>query len=233
MNKNIFFFTILLLVFSNCKSQEKMKVIYVYDALCGWCYGFSPVMLEFQEKYKNELTIEVISGGMVTGDRIGPIGEVASYISWAYKDVEKATGVKFGSAFLENTLKKGEAIFTSIPASIALSIFKTADSTQSLQFASALQKAIYFDGMEPENTTAYGQIAEKFGLNAGDFTAKMKDSTFKLLAEADFNQSSTLKVSGFPTVFVEWKGHFYKVGSGYMPFQELEKNYLALKNKLK
>ncbi len=60
--------------------MKKGKLIYVYDALCGWCYGFSPVISKIHKEYKDSLEFEVISGGMILGDRIGPIGEVASYI---------------------------------------------------------------------------------------------------------------------------------------------------------
>ena len=104
------------------KNANKIKLIYVYDALCGWCYGFSSVINQFAEKYENDLIFEVISGGMVTGGRIGPIGEVVGYISWAYKDVENATGIKFGNNFLNKTLKDGKAIFTSIPPAITSKI---------------------------------------------------------------------------------------------------------------
>jgi len=209
-----------------------MKIVYVYDALCGWCYGFSPVMIQFQEKYKNSLSFEVISGGMITGGRIGPIGEVASYISWAYKDVEKATGVKFGSEFLNKTLKNGDAIFTSVPPAIALSVFKNLDPNNNIQFASELQRAIYYDGIEPENLDAYGQIALKFGLDAKSFVLKMKDPLYKKLAEDDFKKSAELNVSGFPTIFIKINGTSQKIGSGYMLFSELESNYLSIKNRM-
>jgi putative protein-disulfide isomerase len=218
----------------NCKSQKNMKIVYVYDALCGWCYGFSPVMTQFQEKYKDSLNFEVISGGMITGDRIGPIGEVASYISWAYKDVEKATGVEFGSDFLDKTLKEGNAIFTSIPLSIALSIFKETDTTgNSALFASELQKGIYYDGLEPENLEGYGKIASKFGIDSVNFVEKMKEPKYRKLAEADFEKSSTLGVTGFPTIFIETEGKYHKIGSGYMPMSQLESNYLRIKNTIK
>ena len=29
--------------------MEKPKIIYVYDALCGWCFGFSPSMEKIKE----------------------------------------------------------------------------------------------------------------------------------------------------------------------------------------
>jgi len=102
-----------------------MKLIYIYDALCGWCYGFAPAMRDFYQNHKNDFeTIDVISGGMITRERIGAIGEVAPYIKTAYKDVENRTGVKFGEKFLKDILEEGSTIFTSIPPSIALSVFK-------------------------------------------------------------------------------------------------------------
>lgn len=210
-----------------------MKLIYVYDALCGWCYGFSPVIEQFVDAHKNEFELEVISGGMITGDRIGPIGEVASYISWAYLNVEKASGVKFGLDFLDKTLKTGTAIFTSIPSSIALSIIKSKIPEQSLAFATALQKGIYFDGIEPTNIEEYAKIGEKFGLNKLEFLDDMKGDYFKNLAEIDFKKSQELQVSGFPTVFLEVHNQYYKMASGYTTFKNLEKSYIQIKNKLK
>ncbi len=211
-----------------------MKIIYVYDALCGWCYGFSPVMEKFQALYSDKLEFEVLSGGMISGERIGPIGNVATYISSAYKDVENTTGVKFGDEFIGQTLENGTAIFTSIPPAIALSIFKELDSNdRSLSFASALQSAIYFDGIAPGKIEEYGSIAEQFGLNAEHFIEKMKEPKYKDMAYSDFEKSAKLKVSGFPTVFLFKNGKYYKIGSGYISFDQLENNFLTIKNTTK
>lgn len=207
-----------------------MKIIYVYDALCGWCYGFSPVMEQFHDKYKDQVAFEVISGGMITGNRIGPIGEVAPYISWAYKEVEKATGVQFGAAFLDTTLKNGSAIFTSIPPAIALSIFKSRQPDNSVPFAAALQKAIYFDGIEPENLTAYGPIAAAFGLDAADFVSQMSDPQNTQYAKNDFQTSTALGVTGFPAVFLEADGTYYQIASGYVPLAVLENHFLMVRD---
>jgi putative protein-disulfide isomerase len=210
-----------------------MKLIYVYDALCGWCYGFSSVIEKFATLYKNEFEVEVISGGMITGDRIGPIGEVAPYISWAYKNVEEASGVKFGTDFLDKTLKKGTAIFTSIPAAIALSIIKEKMPQQSLAFAAALQKAIYFDGIEPTNLEEYAKIGEKFGFNQSEFLIAMESDEYKNLAALDFKKSQELQVSGYPTVFIEVENNYYKIAAGYNPFENIENSFLQIKKNLK
>jgi len=205
-----------------------MKILYAYDALCGWCYGFSPAMEAFYQKHQNEVEFEVLSGGMVTGDRIGPIGEVASYIRWAYLEVEKAAGVKFGGAFLKNILEEGTTIFTSVPPAIALSVFKSYQADKAVLFASALQKAIYHDGLAPEDIEAYGPLAETFGIDGETFTQQMAEDKFLAQAQKEFYRTQQLGVQGFPTVWAEVENNFYPLTRGYTPLAELENRFSTL-----
>lgn len=206
----------------------KTNIIYVYDALCGWCYGFSPVMTAFAEKYADQVQIEVVSGGMITGERIGPIGEVAGYISQAYKDVEQRTGVTFGQGFLQDILADGKAIFTSIPPAKALSIIKRDCPEISLPFSARLQKAIYYDGIRPKDHEAYGALAAEYGLDAAEFTRKMDEPETLQLAQTDFGRAAQFGVTGFPTVIVERGGQYYAIARGYTPLALLERNYTLL-----
>jgi putative protein-disulfide isomerase len=75
-------------------------VYYCYDALCGWCYGFSPVIKKLAEEYKGKLDFEVLSGGMIMPENTQTIGAMAKYISESYKNVEQLTGTKFGEDYL-------------------------------------------------------------------------------------------------------------------------------------
>ncbi len=206
-----------------------MKIIYVYDALCGWCYGFSPVISEIEKKYQAEFGFELISGGMVIGDRIGPIAEVAAYIKTAYRDVERATGVEFGQGFLKGSLEEGTAIFSSIPPAIAMAVFKTYLVDKQIAFAAAIQKAIYGEGKAPADYQTYGELAKAFGLNSEVFVAQMEEARFEELAYRDFQKSSQLSVRGFPSVFILKNGTYELVSHGFMPFKTLDqkiKRYL-------
>jgi len=201
---------------------KKMKVIYVYDALCGWCYGFSPVISKLHERHQEELEFEVLSGGMVTGERIGPIGEVAGYISQAYKDVERAAGVTFGEGFLKGILAEGSAVFTSIPPAVALTVFKQHQPKKAVPFAARLQKAIYYNGIEPTNYDAYGKLAAEFGLDANAFVAQMKEEESLKMTRAEFQRAGAMGVTGFPTLFLEQDGKYTVLARGYVPLERLE-----------
>ncbi len=136
--------------------------------------------------------------------------------------------MKFGDVFLNQTLKTGTAIFTSIPPAIALSVFKKQKPNESVAFAARLQKAIYFDGIEPEKLGEYGKLAAEFGLDATQFVAAMEKPENLALAEADFGFSSQLQVNGFPTVFIEKNGEFYMIAHGYTSFESLESGLKAV-----
>ncbi|MEY4661231.1 MAG: hypothetical protein RLZZ42_1183, partial [Bacteroidota bacterium] len=78
----------------------KPTIIYCYDAYCGWCYGFSPVIKNLWQRYNQAFDFETLSGGMIPENATRHISAIAPYIRDAYKTVEETTGVKFGEDFL-------------------------------------------------------------------------------------------------------------------------------------
>lgn len=183
-------------------------------------------MADFYERHHGEVTFEVVSGGMITGERIGPIGEVASYIKWAYKEVEQRCGVAFGQAFLEEVLEEGSAVFTSVPAAIALAIVKEEQPQRAVSFAGTLQKAIYYDGIRPLDLDAYAARAEAIGFDRAGFRARMEEGKYQDLARADFARSRQAGITGFPTVIGETEaGKRYALARGYVDRDRLEEAF--------
>ncbi|GJM33382.1 MAG: DsbA family protein [Saprospiraceae bacterium] len=199
----------------------QLKIIYVYDALCGWCYGFSPVMERLAENYGERLHITILSGGMIIGERSGPIGKVAGYIGEAYKTVENRTGIKFGKDFLEGILKEGTAEFSSLQPAIALCAVKELARDKSLEFAGLLQKAIYFDGIAPNELKDYVPYAQKVGINKEDFLAAMQNDRYLEQAKREFDVVQKLGIQGFPTLLLETEERLYRLTSGYLPYEQL------------
>lgn len=183
-------------------NQEKTTVLYVFDPLCGWCYGFSPVMVKLYENYKDNIEFDVISGGMVVGDRIGPLGEKAAYIREAYKVVEQKMGVKFGDEYVNKVLAEGTAIQTSIPASKLLVAFKSLDESQGVLFSHEIQNALYVNGVHPDNIEGLLEKCDTFGVSKDDILTIATSEQVEEAMNHDFELSSRLGVTGFPTVFV-------------------------------
>lgn len=205
-----------------------MKLLYFYDALCGWCYGFSPTIKKFISENKNEFDLEVISGGMVVGDRVGPISNVAPYISSAFKTVEEKTGVKFGDKFLNHVLKDGTAIFSSLPPAIALSAFKTILPENQLEYATGLQKLIYFHGVATDSTEHFLNLAQSCGADRDKMADLLANPQAEIDAQKDFAFAQQLGVTGYPTTVLEKDEKLYALGRGAVDYEALNANYQSL-----
>ena len=123
--------------------MQKPILIYCYDAYCGWCYGFSPIIKKIAEEYSFQLDVEVLSGGMMIGENKMPIEKIGPYIQGAYKRVEEVTGIKFGDDFLWHTANpdKSDWVMNSEKPAIALCIFKEIYPERQPEFAGDLQYA--------------------------------------------------------------------------------------------
>lgn len=200
------------------------QLIYIYDALCGWCYGFSPVMQQVHEKYAGRLAFEVMSGGMIMGLRAGPIGEVAAYIAKAYPEVEAGTGIRFGEPFLQNILAPGTAIFSSEMPGIALTVFRQHRPEQVMAFAHALQHALYAEGTELSVLENYISLVEPFGLSGRDFIREMETEENRYETLLEFQTVANWGVDGYPSVLLKpaQEEQYYLVARGYLPFERLD-----------
>jgi putative protein-disulfide isomerase len=204
----------------------KPIIIYCYDAWCGWCYGFSPVIKSLHEKYKTKFDFETISGGMIPVDATQHIGKIAGYIKDAYKTVEQMTGIKFGTDFLWhiNNPDLSDWHPNSEMAAIAMSILKDFNPDRSIEFAADLQFALYSEGRDLTDPEAYRHLIEKYEFDPKVFYENLKLEEYKEKAYYDFSLIKQLNVNGFPTLFIQIsESKLYMIARGYSDQKSIEK----------
>jgi putative protein-disulfide isomerase len=200
-----------------------MEIIYIFDALCGWCFGFSPVMQELYKKH-NDVKFTVISGGLVTGNRVGPMSNMASYIEKAIPGLENTTGVKVGEEF-KKQLKLGVRIQNSLTPAIAFCILKEMLPDKQTPLAHAIQQAYFVKGEDLENEETYTNIAKAFFLDEVEFRRKMADPRYENMANEEFEQAKRWGITGFPAVILNRGDSLIALSNGYTTFPELEERF--------
>lgn len=201
-------------------------LIYCYDAYCGWCYGFSPVIKRIATEYAAQLHTEVLSGGMVLPETPLPIGTMAGYIRDAYKTVEDRTGVRFGTDYLWhiNNPEQSDWFPSSEMPAIALSVFKELLPDRQAAFAADLQYALHYEGRDLTDREAYRHLLEKYQLDAADFYQKLGTNEYKEKAYYEFQLCKQLQVTGFPQVLLqETDSRFHLLARGYTDYETLKK----------
>ena len=199
-------------------------LIYCYDAYCGWCYGFSPVIRKIAQEYKDRLDMEVLSGGMMTGEGIMPIEKIGPFIQISYKSVEDLTGIKFGEDFLWHVFnpEQSDWVMNSEKPAIALCIFKEYYPERQLEFATDLQYALNYEGRDLDDDEAYRHLLEKYSIQPGAFYPKLNSEEYKEAAYYEFALCKQLQVNGFPSVFIQTgELKFVMVARGFTALEEL------------
>lgn len=203
----------------------KPKIIYCYDAYCGWCYGFSPVIKELWLKHREQFDFETISGGMIPKEATKHIGAIAEYIQGAYHTVEQMTGVKFGKDYLWHIFNPDESDWypNSEMAAIAMAIFRELYPDQTIAFASDLQYALYEEGRDLTDKEAYRHLLEKYSIDADVFYQKLASEAYKEKAYYDFSLIKQLRVNGFPSVFLQLEdAKLYMIARGFSTLEDVE-----------
>ncbi|WOK04669.1 DsbA family protein [Imperialibacter roseus] len=202
--------------------MKKDTIIYIFDPLCGWCYGFSGTIVDLFNKRKEDFDFEVVVGGMITGTRIAPFSTMHGYVSSAYKRVEEMTGAKFGEPYLNELLPSG-ALMNSEPPSRAVVTFRSFLPDQVVPFAHALQKKQYLEGRDFADNTVHEELAVQFGLDPKAFIEKFESEEMKYQTTQDFQWSNSAGVKGFPTVVLKNDQGYYLISNGFRPLDEVEK----------
>lgn len=82
---------------------------YIYDPLCGWCYGASPLLAAARQV--PGLEIRLHGGGLMKGVAVS--SELRNYVMQHDQRIAMLTGVPFGSAYFDKLLQDHSAVLSS------------------------------------------------------------------------------------------------------------------------
>lgn len=214
--------------FLNVKGMENKiqpTIYYCYDAYCGWCYGFSPVITRIAKEYEGQLAFDVLSGGMILPEEPTHFAPMAQYIQKAYKRVEELTGIRFGEDFLWHVFHPEDTDWypDSTKPAIALCIMKEYYPEKAVFMASDLQYALNYEGRDLTDDEAYRHLLAQYNIPEEEFYSKLRSEEYKEKAYYEFALVKQLQVTGFPCVLLQvTDSKFYLLASGFTDYETLK-----------
>ncbi|MFF7071631.1 DsbA family protein [Streptomyces pseudovenezuelae] len=202
-----------------------MKLVYVFDAYCGWSHGFSAPLRELVARHP-ELPVEVVSGGLFTGARRVPIREFG-YVQGANAQIAELTGARFGEGY-ERLIADGSFVMDSEAAARGVAALRRAAPERAAELATDLQKAFYVDGLSLSDPATYRKLAADAGLDAEAVVAAFEGPEAAAEARADFRRSAELGVTGFPTLLAVDGERVVRLAQGSARADEIERLLASL-----
>lgn len=182
---------------------------YIYDPLCGWCYGAAP-LVEAARGIAG-LTIAPHGGGMMTGSNVQPVTDaLRRYVMPHDERIAGLTGQEFGVDYTDGLLRDHGAVFDSAPPTTAVLAAETL-AGRGLDLLKRLQRAHYVQGLRIADPAELQRLAEDIGLDAETFRAAYAQADGEATARHIADSRALLTRvggSGFPTLALEMNGAY-------------------------
>lgn len=207
-----------------------MKMFYFTDAMCSWCYGFSPVIKKLKENY-SDIDLQIVSGGYLPGNKEVMTAEFEAFLEYHWKNVNLRSGqyFDFSKKFISETF-----CYDTEPSGRALAVIQKLMPDQDFEFLSLMQKSFYAEGKDITNDRVLAGLAEEMGIYQEVFLENFHSQEMKRKTVQGFEFSRQLGVQSFPTLLTLNNGSVQVVSPGFQAFDclkvifdELIKNTMA------
>ena len=146
---------------------------YIYDPLCGWCYGAAPLVAAARAI----VTVRPHGGGMMAGTgRQSVTPQLRDYVMQHDRRIAALTGQAFGDAYFDGLLRDTSAVFDSEPP-IAAMLAAEQLAGRGLDMVERLQVAHYVEGRRISETAVLVTVAAEVGLDPAAFAAALAAQT--------------------------------------------------------
>ena len=182
---------------------------YIFDPLCGWCYGAGATLAAIVDTGQVELRLW--PSGLFSGDGARPIDDAFAAYAWSNDQrIERLTGRRFSERYRAEVLSDRRQMLDSGPASVALTAVALSRPGRELEALKAIQQARYVDGQDVTRLETLAAILE--GLDLLQAAASLTQPDASLLhthrdrvAEAQ-SMLRHFGAQGVPTFIVERDG---------------------------
>lgn len=201
-----------------------MKLLYVGDPMCSWCYGFGKEMTALMAMHQG-LELQIIVGGLRAGgtEVLDQAGKQFRLTHWAR--VEAASGLPFNREALmarENFVYDTEPVCRAVVAARRL-----APQADLLAVFRALQHAFYVDGRDTTDGRVLAEVvAAQLGVDVETVLRTWRDDVTIALASADFARARALGVRSFPALLLERDDGIVEISGGYAQAAQLDQQLL-------
>lgn len=123
------------------------RFLYLYDPLCGWCYGASNGIATLAAQ--DDVRVDALPSGLFAGSGARTInGTMSEHILASDQRIAALTGAAFGALYRERIIGSASLTLDSGPATLALSAIARTAPARELEALGIIQRARYVDGRD-------------------------------------------------------------------------------------
>lgn len=208
-------FLLILFISSNMNAQKEVSIIYVGDPMCSWCYGFSPELSSFVEKWEGQIDLQLVMGGLRPYNK-ETMTDLKSFLTEHWEQVHQASKQTFKYDILNENIP-----YDTEPSCRAVVTMRKLAPAKEFDFFKDIQIAFYAENKNPMLSSTYADIAKKHGVDPKKFTELFESEEMKQAIRKDFEFAQSLNARSFPTIIAKKEDQYFLMAQGYVKTQVL------------
>ncbi|MFZ6756159.1 DsbA family protein [Undibacterium sp. Ji50W] len=197
---------------------------YLFDPLCGWCYGASPVIQKLGQQ--SNLTLELAPTGLFAGSNGRTMDAAFAEYAWTNDvRIEQLTGQRFTEEYRAQVLGKHGSRFDSETVTLALTAVSMTEPQRELEALKVLQEARYVYAQDITATGVVEKLLRDMGLVAAAVRLATGDAELRQATDARIRRAQhllqTYGITGVPNMVVT-KGGESRLLRGDALFGDIE-----------
>jgi len=173
---------------------------YVYDPLCGWCYGAEPLAKAAEGVVGLDLQLHA---GALWPEPTQLPENMRLYIQQADARIAQMSGQPFGEPYLHKLLLDPALVLDSRPVVAAVLAAQLLDPAKTLPMLRGIQHAHYELGRHVVQEETLVDVAKSVGLDAAAFAAALRSVPVDRHIAESREFMSNIGAQGFPTFVLQ------------------------------
>ena len=191
------------------KATMSKTLLYVFDPLCGWCYGASATLSAVARN--PAIRLRLMPSGMFAGGGARPMDDQFASHAWSNDQrIERLTGQTFSERYRTGVLADRQQRFDSGPATLALTAVALTAPQREPDALKAIQLARYVDGLDITRLNTLTTVLRALGLEAAAERVTAPDAELRQANSARIDEAQALMKTfgahGVPTFILEADG---------------------------
>ena len=180
---------------------NSIQLVYCYDPMCSWCWGFQSCWTRLQTELapileNGELSIRPMLGGLAPDSEEPMPSEMRAFLESTWQRIESQLGTRFNYDFWRNC-KPRRSTYPACRACLA-----ARDCGLETEMTEAIEHAYYLEAKNPSDVVTLVDCAEKIGIEQANFIAAMKEIKSSGRLEQEISEARQLGLNSFPSFAV-------------------------------
>lgn len=156
-----------------------MQITYLFDPLCGWCYGAEPAIELLIQL--DDITVDFVPTGLFAGEGARVMDPSFAAYAWQNDErIARLTGQVFSDLYRTRILGKAGTMFDSAPATLGFVAAQLTAPARQAEALKVLQRARYIDGRDNSDRETVADILSEAGFTDAAKRVRVPDDELLL-----------------------------------------------------